>query len=586
MNGSTLQGERGGSPALAVDAATLYPEDDGFFGKRAKAARARLLAGIDGALRSALAPGEVVRYAARACRYWFAEYLFSGQAARHHNMVALVATDRRLLLIQLTSRGKAGDMKNQIPLAEIRRAGSGKLSGWAVELADGTKEAFITIAKKDRKRLEPLLAPASAGAALPALHSGQPSLQHLCPACLQPVPGKVGATLVCPSPVCRIPFRDPARAARLSAVVPGLGDLYLRHHLFGSIEFLGSMLLLGLGAVFVVDAVADARPSKLIPAAILLGFFIVIPRVVDYFVTLHMGRKGLVPLALAPAPGAQARNLPSFPRWSPLLFVAGVAVAALIGVSAGDDLRHDGAVREAGELAAAGKFDEAQARYKALALAGGVSEERKVRFALALLEAGDLDGMDAIRMSFGDKPVEKRLADRWNAAIAEEQEALTGYEEGVKALVEGSEAGIARLDRALAYLAKVKRPHMPASRAEVYAHLTAQLLAPPVAPRDLANASRWIASAAGAPAAELAVVRAAHLAATGEAGAARPLLGGADVSALPAVFGLLALETRLALSVGDDAQLANVRKAAAAFPRDGLDDEDVARLEAITEGTK
>ena len=69
-----------GAP-LPHDAATLYPEDDGFFGKRAKKGRAKLLAGIDDLLRRALAPGETIRYAARAVRYGVLEFIFSGNAA-------------------------------------------------------------------------------------------------------------------------------------------------------------------------------------------------------------------------------------------------------------------------------------------------------------------------------------------------------------------------------------------------------------------------------------------------------------------------------------------------------------------------
>ena len=56
---------------LPVNPATLYPDDDGFFGRRArKRARGKLLAGIgDGGLRRALAPGETLRYVARGVRY-------------------------------------------------------------------------------------------------------------------------------------------------------------------------------------------------------------------------------------------------------------------------------------------------------------------------------------------------------------------------------------------------------------------------------------------------------------------------------------------------------------------------------------
>jgi hypothetical protein len=582
MFGAAKETRESAAAPLPHDAATLYPEDDGFLGKRAKKGRAKLLSGVDELLRRALAPGETIRYAARAVRYGVLEFIFSGNAARYHNTVALVVTDRRVLMVHLTSRGKAADIKNQIPLSELRRAGKVTLSGWCLQLADGTRQAFVAISGKDRKRMEELLNGAIGGAGAPegARPPGRPSLEPLCPACLQPVPGAVGATLTCPNPMCRIPFRDPKRAARLSAVVPGLGDLYLRHHLFGALEFLGSMLMLGIGVMFVADAIADPAPSKLTTAAVIFLFFLAGPRVVDYFVTLHMGRKGLVPLALAPAPGAQARNLPSFPRWSPLLFVGGLALAGVVVFGLGQDLQRDGAVREASRLAAAGKLDEARARWDALVAAGAGSDERKVRFALALMEAGDLMGMDAIRATFGaDAKVEEKLADRWNAALAAEQAALVDYDVGVDAFVKGEEKGLAQLDRALAYFARVKRPHLPATRAELSAHLAAQSLAPPLEPDGAEAAEHWVSGATGAPAAELAVLQGAIAAARGDR-AALTLLASAVVADAPPEFRLLALESRLGLAT-TEAERDEVRKAAAAMHRPGLTEDLLERLGAI-----
>ena len=121
---------------LPLEKATLYPEDDSFFGRRAKARRAKLLAGVEEALRRALAPGETIRYAARGVRYHLVEHLFGGAAvAQYHNMTALVLTDRRLLLLQLGRRGKIGDIKNEVPLDAIEGAKSAAIFGWRVLLA-------------------------------------------------------------------------------------------------------------------------------------------------------------------------------------------------------------------------------------------------------------------------------------------------------------------------------------------------------------------------------------------------------------------------------------------------------------------
>ncbi len=576
MPETASQGSQPRGADLPVETATFYPEDDGFLGRRAKARRAKLLAGVEGVLRRTLASGETVRYAARGSRFFLGEYLLAGAAAQLHNLTALVVTDKRLLLVQLDRRGRAGDMKNEVPLERIRGAVRSAFGGWRIRLADGSKLAFVSMRRVDRKRLEALL-PTGDGS-----RSAEPSLVHLCPSCIKPVPGPVGATLTCPDQGCRIPFRDPRRAARLSALVPGLGDLYLRHHLFGAIEFLGSMAMLGVGVAIAADLAVHPEPSKLAGgAALLLLLLLALPRVVDYRLTLHMGRKGIVPLALSPAPGAQARNLPSYPRWSPLLFAAGIALAGGIIALVALDLRHDSAILEATRLAEQRRFDEAIALFRELERAGDASEERRVRLALALLESGDIEGADELRLSFEEEPIDPGLAARWNAALEREQAAMREYSDGVGALVKGdADAAWPHLDRALVYLRGVSRPHLPASRGEIHAHLAMQLLSEPLSDRDVAAAWRWLEGSTGAPAAEIAVIRAAYQSATGEETAARALLAGLDAAALPAGFRLLALEARARVA-GGDAERAEVRKAAQAFPRAALDEGDAARLESL-----
>lgn len=306
---------------LPIDPQSLFPAKDGFFARRARKRRTLVLERLREVLQKALAPGEVIRFATTGYRYSGWEFYFAGVAAYRHNQVALVLTDRRLLLLQIHGK-RPGALKNHLPLEAIRRV-TGSFGRVKLELGDGKKLVIIRSPRVDAKCVRALV-PGDPGAACPA-----PALEALCPACLTPVPGPVGATLTCPSQTCRIPFRDPARAARFSAFVPGLGDLYLGHHLFGSLEFLGSMLMLGMGAAMV----ASGEPA----AVFALVMLIAVPRVIDYPLTRYMGRKGLAPLALQPAPGAQARNLPSFPAWAYVLFAAGIALAggvawALLGV--------------------------------------------------------------------------------------------------------------------------------------------------------------------------------------------------------------------------------------------------------------
>jgi hypothetical protein len=303
---------------LPVDAVTLFPAKDGFFARRARQRRTLVLERLREVLARALASGEVIRFATTCQRYSAFESSFAGAASYHHNQFALVATDRRALLLQIHGK-RTGAIKNHLALGAVRQVKTGLFGRWKLKLGDGSTLTLTRIPGADRKALKAVL-PGVAGPPVPA-----PALEALCPDCLVPVPGKVGATLTCPSVTCRIPFRDPIRAARLSGLVPGLGDLYLGHHLFGSIEFLGSMAVLGLGLGYLM--------TEPLVGALMAVLWLGVPRAIDIPLTLHMGRKGLVPLAHAPAPGAQPRNLPAFPAWATVLFLAGLALCGLIAWS-------------------------------------------------------------------------------------------------------------------------------------------------------------------------------------------------------------------------------------------------------------
>jgi hypothetical protein len=308
---------------LPLEAETAFPEGDGLLERRRASARAKLLASMRPVLEKALQPGERVRYAARGVQYAGLEFYFSGYSVAYYsNLTALVLTDRRLLL-QVTSRGRPRDIKNQLRLAEVRSTRKRLGWSWELRLADGTKLVFVGMNRVDWKALGTLLPrPEEAGKPVP----GARSLEHLCPICLQPVPGPVGASPACSNAACRIPFRSPRRAVWLSTLVPGVGDLYLRHYLFGSLEFVGSMLALGLGVGVVALGV---RHGEAVLAVVGLVAFLVLPRLVDRAVTRRMAMKGLVPLAEGPTAGS-ARTLPMFPGWCWALFAAGTALAAVL----------------------------------------------------------------------------------------------------------------------------------------------------------------------------------------------------------------------------------------------------------------
>jgi hypothetical protein len=554
---------------LPLEAETVFPEGDGPLERRRAAARAKLLASLRPVLEKALQPGERVRYAARGVRYSSFEFYFSGYSVAYYsNLTALVLTDRRLLLLQVTSRGRPRDIKNQLRLAEVRSSRKRLGWSWEIRLADGTKLVFVGMNRVDWKALGTLLPrPEEAGKPVP----GARSLEHLCPICLQTVPGPVGASPACSNAACRIPFRAPRRAVWFSTLVPGLGDLYLRHYLFGSLEFVGSMALLALGIGLAVEGVRNGEVGM---AVVGLVVFLVLPRLIDHAITRRMAMKGLVPLADRATPGG-ARTLPLFPGWCWGLFAAGTALAAALAWAVATEAGRGAGLGAAREAAEAGRFDEAMAKFAAARAEGRGDDEAKARLALALYRAGDVEDGGAVVASMKGNTVEASLADEVNAEMATYREAFRDYHEGRVALVRGQrDRAWPLLDKALAAFRKVKRPAVPHGRGEVLADLAAEVLEPPVAPDRLAAAASFLGEAeSDAPAAKLAVARGSILSLRGKAEAARAALATASASGLVVEWRLLALEARARVARNQGERQA-VAGEAEAIEDEELEDED------------
>lgn len=506
---------------LPIDAEAMFPEGDGLLERRRAARRAKRLARLRPVL-ALLEPGETIRFVTMGVRYRFAEFYFSGYfVAQHANLTALVLTDRRLLLVASASDGKPHDVKNQIRLERLKSVKPRSVfGGMYVETDDGEKQYYTSTTRRDAQRLKALVAErAAAPASEPSSPAAGPALERLCPVCLAVVPGPAASAEQCPRPECRVPFRSASRAARLSALVPGVGDVYLRHFAFGALEFVGSTLMLCFAIFLAGELVATREPAL----AVLLVALVGLPRLIDYFLTLHMGRKGYVALSDRPAPGGQARNLPAFPAWALALFAAGGLAVAGTVVASGANVRERASFGEALSQARDGHLDEAMAAFERAEKRSAPGDNDRARMALALLKAGDVTDAEHVLVPLAKKPIDAELAHAIDAEYDRYQRAFEQHDRALEALARGDEkAAWAELDPVLPVLASVHRPKMPRTRAETALQGVRLVLEDPEAsPPGLAERLLAVAERAGAPAAEVAELRAKLDAGRPEGGKAR-----------------------------------------------------------------
>lgn len=558
MTGNSNQSERAewvnliGSE-LPLDAGTLFPETTGFFVKRRNKARAQLLLNLKPLLLQGLKPGEQVRYAAVGIRYSLPETLVSGPLlAQLTNRQALVVTSERIFLIYLTRTSMPADIKNQLVFTQIVSAARHGLFGayFRIVTADGVKTLYSGLSGADKKQLAMVIPQQG------SLEKSQRSLEHLCPSCLQGVPGEVGSTLLCPNAACRIPFRDPRLAAKYSALVPGIGDVYLRHHFLGMWEYMGSMLLLGVGSYCLLVALLTSSSEERTLMSIMTAILLVLPRLLDYALTLHIGKKGLVPLALRPviqgvnrgrlAENSAIQELPRFPGWSYGVFGVGFLLYASSLLMVWPAAL--GAVKstEAQALAQQGDFVRAMEVFSEAETSFGVNNDDRARLALALYRAGDWTDGDFLMQAVGESLIEEKLADDINAFHAETETCAGHYEEGFQSLLEGQfDEGWKEIDQALVLWSTVKQPKLPGTRDDVRVELLQVWLRPdligsrlPMVQRTLVELNPEVRSPV------LAVVQARLAALQQRSAEVSTLLKDVDFATLPVDAQLLAMEAR------------------------------------------
>lgn len=281
---------------IQYDLERMFPDREGALARRRVKGKLKLLKNLAPSLATALVDGEELIYVARGhliyswerLVLWWGYLLDLGPLAFLANITRIVLTDRRILFVNTNIRGKQKLFRNQLLYTEIAEAKMGSFlsNKSTLELKDGKTLTIGGFKRVDRKYIQQYV---------PELISSMPdgvpqlgrSVQYLCPHCPAIY---IGLQSECTN--CGTTFKSPAKAALMSLFLPGLGDLYLGHTLFGLSELLASLvewfaLLVAIDALVSGNKVAARFLFAWIP-------FMGLTNVMDYFLTRAMGRKGLI----------------------------------------------------------------------------------------------------------------------------------------------------------------------------------------------------------------------------------------------------------------------------------------------------
>lgn len=262
--------------------------NDNWRARRLSAKKLKLLRAIDETLRPMLAQGEKVHFVTWGNRSSFWESYFLGWIAYSLNRRAIILTDSRIILLHIDWRMRPRIFRSQVRYLAIDTLTWPLLGGTKLKLRRKKTHHFTHVPRRDRLHIREFVRRKKME--FRGYAADRTDIQHLCPYCHKPVVGSPPKCLP-----CRVGFKSPAKAALLSLLFPGLGDLYLGHKTYAVVEILFAALI-WLGFLLPDLESPESLTVKLIAAGFVFGLM----HGVDALATRHIARKGLYPTTEVP----------------------------------------------------------------------------------------------------------------------------------------------------------------------------------------------------------------------------------------------------------------------------------------------
>jgi predicted Zn finger-like uncharacterized protein len=269
---------QGISPEKVAFEEILSPGKRGGYRNRKNKFKVKILMAVSEVLVKIIKEGERVMRVGKGTAYYPAElFLGNGWLTMMYNHYAILATNQRILLINVNSRMKGTThYLFQVLYEDIRRVKRGMLFGSMVLDRIRSKRRVLTQMKRYiSKELKAFIAERKEHV------KGEPEavLESICPSCF--VPLEKGLT---ECPYCEAAFKTPKKATWRSLLLPGLGDFYLGHRALGVAELMGSLMVWTYALLLIYRGQKDG----LWVAMVILLFY----NCTDAAVTYFMAKKG------------------------------------------------------------------------------------------------------------------------------------------------------------------------------------------------------------------------------------------------------------------------------------------------------
>ncbi|MCA9295199.1 MAG: hypothetical protein KC983_01755 [Phycisphaerales bacterium] len=184
------------------------------------------------------------------------ELLFLGGLLELTARTMVIVTNQRLLIMQINARNVPRDAVSQIRFQHIRAVSATTIGTLTIRTTDNAELVLHHVGVKDSRRLRECIRSAVPDAPI----ATSAALRALCPGCSNVVDPDHEACHA-----CHEPFMSASRPGMLSALWPGLGELYAGFRGMGAVMTLAT---LGLWTIWVYRGIVQPEQIRyLVPLA-------------------------------------------------------------------------------------------------------------------------------------------------------------------------------------------------------------------------------------------------------------------------------------------------------------------------------
>jgi len=258
-------------------------DDNGYFKKKLCHRKFILLKNILPVLDVFKEKDEYIHYLSFGMLNKVAEQIIGGWAMIYLNRHAFIFTSKRILFVQLRGKFKVSKLKTMLDYSSIKKTKEHFFGSLSIVLNTGKKLNFVGIPRGDRKFIHENINKITS--IIPVEKKTNQGIINLCPKCGIRIQG---FPIFCNQ--CKTVYKSPLKAALLSLIFPGLGDMYLGHYGFGLMEILGAFLAWGI----IVMPLLISSSGGIETLVIFLGTLLLM-HVPDALFTAYVARKGIYP---------------------------------------------------------------------------------------------------------------------------------------------------------------------------------------------------------------------------------------------------------------------------------------------------